>query len=271
MKKPLALIGSITLACLSSVAGAQQTQPPAFGEPAPVPGTEGAITSPEAAIADQVFVTNLSGLAEIPPRDTEASGAFVAQLNPDGTSLNYRLSVQDIQDVTGAHLHLGLPNENGPIVVPLLGEGAPGDNATPPPAGPASGVIAEGEITAETLAGPLAGVPLVVLMELLRSGAIYVNVHTTQFPQGELRGQPEGIGGNADAIVELLQDTSGTGGTDGEVGGGEAGGGGTDDGATGGGASDGGTTGGGTTDDGATGSGTTDDTGSSTTQPYSAR
>ncbi|HEX5515529.1 MAG TPA: CHRD domain-containing protein [Gammaproteobacteria bacterium] len=213
MKKPLVLLGSVALACSSLGAWAQQTQTPpgqtpVVGQLAPVPGTGNTITSVNAAIADQVFVANLSGFSEIPPRQTEATGAVAVSLNPDGQSLHYRLSVSNLQDVTAAHLHLGRTDENGPVVVPLLGEGAPGGAATPP-TGMANGVIAEGDISAASLTGPLANTPLVVLVELMRSGAIYANVHTTQFPEGEIRGQLQGLGADAAAICDLLQESSG--------------------------------------------------------------
>lgn len=220
MKTPLVFLGSFLLA--GSTAWAQAVIPltngsgstPQAGELEPVPGTDGAITSLNAATADQIFITGLTGTAEIPPRQTDASGAVAVSLNPDGTSLHYRLSVSDIQDVTAAHLHIGLPDENGPIVVPLLGQGAPGDNTTLPE-GVADGVIAEGDITITELTGPLTGTPLLVLMELLRSGAIYANVHTSQNPEGEIRGQMRGIGPNLDSL-QLLEGmpgvTDGTGG-----------------------------------------------------------
>lgn len=220
MKTPLAFLGSLLL--VGSTAWAQAVIPltngsgstPQAGELAPVPGTDGAITSLSAATADRIFIAGLTGAAEIPPRQTDASGAVAVSLNPDGTSLHYRLSVSDIQDVTAAHLHIGLPDENGPIVVPLLGQGAPGDNATLPE-GVADGVIAEGDIAVTDLTGPLTGTPLLVLMELLRSGAIYANVHTSLYPEGEIRGQMRGIGPNLDSL-QLLEGmpgvTDGTGG-----------------------------------------------------------
>lgn len=220
MKTLSALFGFLVLA--SPAAWAQAVIPltggsgdtPRVGELAPVPGTDGTITSLDAAAADRIFIANLTGTAEVPPRQTDASGAVAVSLNPDGTSLHYRLSVSDIQDVTAAHLHIGLPDENGPIVVPLLGQGAPGDNTTLPE-GVADGVIAEGDITITELTGPLTGTPLLVLMELLRSGAIYANVHTSQNPEGEIRGQMRGIGPNLDSL-QLLEGmpgvTDGTGG-----------------------------------------------------------
>lgn len=209
MKTLSALFGFLVLA--SPAAWAQAVIPltggsgdtPRVGELAPVPGTDGTITSLDAAAADRIFIANLTGTAEVPPRQTNASGAVAVSLNPDGTSLHYRLAVTAIQDVTAAHLHMGLPGENGPIVVPLLGQGAPGDNTTLPE-GVANGVIAEGDITAAELTGPLAGTPLAVFMELLRSGAIYANVHTSQYPDGEIRGQIRGIAPSLDAL-QLLE------------------------------------------------------------------
>lgn len=248
MNKPLVLLGSLTLACSSLGAWAQQTPPqdppPMVGQPAAVPGTDGTITSPQAALAEQAFVAGLSGLAEVPPVQTEGSGTVALTLNEDGSGLHYRLAVDNLENVAGAHLHLGRTGENGPIVVPLLGEGAPGDAATLPQ-GQASGVIAEGDITAQNLTGPLAGTPLAVLLQLLRGGSIYANVHTSQNPQGAIRGQVQGLAADATAACELLTAQAGQGAT----GGGTSGGAATGDGTTG--DTGSGTAGGGTTDDGA--------------------
>jgi hypothetical protein len=55
--------------------------------------------------------------------------------------------------------------------------------------GRSNGVLAEGVITADDLIGPLAGQSLDDLLDQIRAGNVYVNVHTTQFPGGEVRGQ----------------------------------------------------------------------------------
>jgi outer membrane receptor for monomeric catechols len=52
-----------------------------------------------------------------------------------------------------------------------------------------NGVLAEGTITADNLVGTLAGQSLGVLIEMIKAGNAYVNVHTSQFPPGEIRGQ----------------------------------------------------------------------------------
>jgi hypothetical protein len=52
-----------------------------------------------------------------------------------------------------------------------------------------NGVLAEGTITAADLVGPLSGKSLSDLMTDVMAGETYVNVHTTQNPAGEIRGQ----------------------------------------------------------------------------------
>ena len=55
--------------------------------------------------------------------------------------------------------------------------------------GRSDGVLAEGVIMADSLVGPFAGEPLDVLFVLMLTDETYVNVHTTQYPGGEIRGQ----------------------------------------------------------------------------------
>lgn len=59
---------------------------------------------------------------------------------------------------------------NGPIVAFLAGPFAPGG-------GRHDGILGEGTITAANLTGPLAGMPLAVLVAAMRVGGTYANVH----------------------------------------------------------------------------------------------
>ncbi|MCC5907468.1 MAG: CHRD domain-containing protein [Balneolaceae bacterium] len=131
------------------------------------------------------FRANLNGDNEVPPADTRARGQATFQLSKDGTAIHYKLIVANIENVTMAHIHVGVAGVNGPVVAWLY-------PSAPPPAlipGRTNGILAEGEITASNLVGQLAGEPLEALLELMRSGGVYVNVHTSQFPGGEVRGQ----------------------------------------------------------------------------------
>lgn len=139
------------------------------------------------------FVAHLDGGQEVPERDTQAAGEAFFQLNPAETELTYRLIVANIENVVAAHIHLGAPGVNGPVVAFLAGN-------FPPGGGRVDGVLATGTITAAHLVGPLAGMDFSVLVAAMRAGGTYANVHTNDgipptnegagdFPGGEIRGQ----------------------------------------------------------------------------------
>ena len=125
----------------------------------------------------------LSGENEVPPVETDASGEAVLELVTGGGSpeLHYELTVRNIENVTAAHIHIGGPNENGPVVAFLFESSEPVDVT-------GEQVLSEGTITEDDLVGPLEGKTLGDLRSMADQGA-YVNVHTTQNPSGEIRGQ----------------------------------------------------------------------------------
>jgi hypothetical protein len=131
------------------------------------------------------YGTNLSGDEEVPANDSRARGQAIFQLNHDGTALGYKLIVANIHNVTQSHIHLAAAGANGPVTVWLY-PAAPPAQLIP---GRSEGVLAEGVITSANLVGPLAGQTLGDLLDRLQAGGAYVNVHTSQFPPGEVRGQ----------------------------------------------------------------------------------
>jgi hypothetical protein len=131
------------------------------------------------------FNAHLTGDGEVPPNDSRAQGQATFQLSDDGDELTYRLIVANIQNVTQAHIHLGAPTATGGIVVWLYPDAPP---AVLIP-GRSSGVLAEGTITEDDLVGTLEADSLEDLLAEIRAGNAYVNVHTSQFPPGEIRGQ----------------------------------------------------------------------------------
>jgi hypothetical protein len=133
------------------------------------------------------FRSSLKGENEVPAVETNAQGQAIFQVNRDRSEMKFKVIVANIENVHMAHIHLGQADENGPVVVWLYPEG-------PPPQvieGRFQGTLAEGVITADNLVGMLAGSEIEDLIEEIRAGNTYVNVHTTQNPPGEIRGQIE--------------------------------------------------------------------------------
>ena len=105
------------------------------------------------------YKAHLTGRDEVPARDTHAQGQATFKLSDDGGALHYNLNVANIEHVVAAHIHLGGPTDNGPVVAFLYGlvPVAPGGGRT-------DGVLAAGTVTAADLRGPLAGQPLSALL-----------------------------------------------------------------------------------------------------------
>jgi hypothetical protein len=138
--------------------------------------------------ASQNFVAPLSGGEEVPAVDTDARGVAIFRLDRGASELSYKLIVANIQNVTQAHIHCGAAGANGPVVAFLFGLNPAGVTV--------NGVLAEGTITAanvlprpDSSACPGGVANFDDLLAKIQSGEAYVNVHTTQFPAGEIRGQ----------------------------------------------------------------------------------
>ena len=138
------------------------------------------------------FVAHLTGAQEAPdPVDTSAQGQAKFQLSKDGTELDFKLIVANLDNVLQAHIHCGAPGVAGPVVLFLYPDG-------PPPVlipGTSNGVLSEGTRTNSDIiprpdspACPGGVANFDDLIAKMRSGEAYVNVHTTAFPGGEIRG-----------------------------------------------------------------------------------
>ncbi len=133
-----------------------------------------AAESAEAALAQipdnppvTVLQTELSGEAEVPgPGDPDGSGSATIIVIPPDT-VCYVLTAEGIEPATAAHIHVGGPDEAGPVVVPL----------EPPPTYGASGgctQVDDPELVSNLQENP---------------DDYYVNVHNEEYPAGAIRGQ----------------------------------------------------------------------------------
>ena len=119
------------------------------------------------------------------PADTLAQGQAILHISKDGQSFDYKLIASNIENITQAHIHSAPPGANGDVVAWLYPSGPPPELLP----GRHNGVLSQGTLTDADLVGPLAGATLGDLVQLLADGGAYVNVHTSQFPGGEIRGQ----------------------------------------------------------------------------------
>jgi hypothetical protein len=136
----------------------------------------------------------ISGFQEIPTLSTAASGSLDVTIAPDDSSISYTLTYDGFDsNVLQSHIHLGRPAYNGGIMVFFCTNLTPPPGVPTPPACPVRGGTVTGILTAADVLGPSAqGVAAGEFEEVLaalRSEASYVNVHSTKFPGGEIRGQ----------------------------------------------------------------------------------
>lgn len=113
-----------------------------------------------------IYEATLSGAAEVPPNSSPARGMAEVQLNHNTNTLTWKVTYSGLSGpATGGHLH---------------GPAAPGQNA---------GVLVPftGDLNAQPIEGKAQVTPQVA--SELAAGRLYANIHSNQFPGGEIRGQ----------------------------------------------------------------------------------
>ena len=135
---------------------------------------------------------SLEGYQEVPSVSTPATGSFTAKLESGGERISYTLRYSALEaPVTQAHIHFGQRSVNGGISAFLC------SNLPNPPAGtqacPQGPATVTGTIEADDVIGPavqgIAPGELAELVQAIRRGVAYANVHSTKYPGGEIRAQ----------------------------------------------------------------------------------
>lgn len=134
----------------------------------------------------QAFTAELTGNAEPHAVETDATGITHFEVDQELEKIDYILEVDRLDNGTQAHIHLGEPGEEGPIIAWLYSQ--EGEQ-------PAlckrhfTDILADGTLTVDDLVGPFADEEFDRVADTLAAEGAYVNVHTEAYPAGEIRGQ----------------------------------------------------------------------------------
>lgn len=125
-------------------------------------------------------------LSAVPKVKTQANGEATFVLAKDGGTIHYKLHVGKLENATMAHIH-AVGDDGSPAAIlawlyPTTGE-APSLRK-----GKLTGTLAEGNLTAGNLSGPMKGKSAKDVFEMLEYGKAGVAVHTEQNSGGELWG-----------------------------------------------------------------------------------
>ena len=148
---------------------------------------------PALSHAETVFLA-LRGSHEVPAVSTGAHGTFRADINSRAGTIRYVLRYEALEgEVLQAHIHFGQRDVNGGVGVFLCQTEASPDPTGLAPMCTAAPARVEGVLTAANVIGPsaqgIAAGEFDELVRAIRAGRAYVNVHSTTFPPGEIRGQ----------------------------------------------------------------------------------
>ena len=130
------------------------------------------------------------------PAESRAQGQAIFRVSDDEKSVEFKLIASNINNAFMAHIHCAAAGANGPIrmwLYPVIG---PTGSAPLQPGTRQNGVLASGSFDPTGLTCPNGK----SLLESIRTGGTYVNVHTNDgvgagntgpgdFPGGEIRGQ----------------------------------------------------------------------------------
>jgi len=133
------------------------------------------------------LTADLHGANEVPAINSNATASFKAFIHENG-SITFTETFQNLtSNAILSHIHFGKDHVLGGVMIFLCGGG--GQPACPAAtSGTFSGSIIPANVTGPTAQGITAG-DLASALRAIRQGAGYVNLHSVNFPGGEVRGQ----------------------------------------------------------------------------------
>ena len=146
----------------------------------------GLLATPVVQAQNESFSATLLGDNEVPPINTAGTASF--QMDASTSTISFKISFSGLSSsLTLAHLHFAPTKVAGGVMIFLCGGG--GQPACPAvTSGTITGTITAANVTGPTAQGIAAG-DLTSALEAVGEGNAYANMHTTNFPGGEIRGQ----------------------------------------------------------------------------------
>jgi hypothetical protein len=147
----------------------------------------------------QTVNVKLISYEEVPAVSSPAGGRFQAHIDERAGTIDYQLSYDGLEgDVRQAHIHFGQQGVNGGIVVYLCQTTFNPDPTGLAPvcvqSGSVAGILRAENMTDGAVGQGIAAGEFAELIDAIRSGVAYVNVHSSKFLGGETRGQLHGHG-----------------------------------------------------------------------------
>ena len=134
------------------------------------------------------FTTKMMGHNETPAVHTAATGTLSLTINADNT-ISYSETYSNLSSpVLFSHVHFGQPFVAGGVSFFLCGGGGKPACPQDTSAGPVTGTVAAADVVGPVNQGIAAGNITAIIQEI-RAGFAYANVHTMISPGGEIRGQ----------------------------------------------------------------------------------
>ena len=145
------------------------------------------------------FAARLDGFQEVGALNaetgailTDGKGTLKLSLDRLSKTINFELTFSGLSsNVTQSHIHFGRVHTPGGVMVFFctnLGNGPAGTQTCPAAGGTVTGTISGGDVVGPAAQHVTPG-DFDGLTDALVSGSAYANVHTMNFPAGEIRGQ----------------------------------------------------------------------------------
>jgi hypothetical protein len=178
------LLGALALAAAPTVLGQGSPSKKHFVKTDLMTGYQETVSAPTAPATPPAGPGTIS---------STGTGEFRAEIDDEMETITYTLTYSGLEGgaVLFAHIHFGARGTTGGVSAFLCGGGT---KPTPCPPGVLEPATVTGTVTPADVVGPtgqgiepITGFP--ELVRAMRSGVTYVNVHTTRWPAGEIRGQ----------------------------------------------------------------------------------